>query len=282
MKDHPILRIIWHSINVLILLSICLLVYAAAWEFSTRSYLRGFSDAIVPAGDDSENKVQAILAWMDHGAPRRNVQDTDSLDGRNPEDTLNYRQFLEVCGTATNAFVNLAETSGLHARRLLLLDDKRSSKHVVVEVFMDDRWAVVDPAYRKIFRLPNGEMVTRSELANPAIFRQVTQSIPDYPQSYTYERTSHIRLRRIPLLGKYLRPALNAVWPAWEEKINWTLLVERDSFAMLVVSGFFLCIGLASRVFLGFYCFHRFGIVRLRLRDQVVRVGQVLAGSIHH
>ena len=41
-----------------------------------------------------------------------NVQDTDSLDGRNPEDTLNYRQFLEVCGTATNAFVNLAESSG--------------------------------------------------------------------------------------------------------------------------------------------------------------------------
>jgi len=280
MKDHPVLRAIWHSINVVIVISICLLVYSAVWEFSTRSYLRGFSDAIVPAGDDSEHKVQAILEWMDHGAPRRSVQDTESLDGRNPEDTLNYRQFLEVCGTATNAFVNLAETSGLHARRLLLLDERRSSKHVVVEVFMDDRWAVVDPAYRTIFRLSNGEMVTRKDLTDPAIFRQVTQAIADYPQSYTYERTAHVRLSRIPLVGKYLRPSLNAIWPSWEEKINWTLLVERDSFAMLVVSGLFLFAALAARVLLGFYCFHRFGIVRLRLRDQVVRVGQVLAGGI--
>ena len=281
MKRHPVIRTIWYAINVLLIFALGFVVYSAGWEFSTRSYLKGFSDAIIPANADTEHKVEAILGWMDHGSARRMIQDADSLDGRNPEDTLNYHQFLEVCGTATNAFVNLAESSGLRARRLLLLDQDRRGKHVVVEVFMDDRWAVVDPAYRRIFRLSNGEMVTRADLADPAIFQSVTQSIPNYPQNYTYERTSHVRLSRIPLVGRYLRPVLNAIWPSWEEKMNWTLLVERESFAMLVLSVCLLCFALAARLVLGFYCFRRFGILRLRLRDQVLRVGEILTSNIH-
>ena len=154
---------------------------------------------------------------------------------------------------------------------------------MVVEVFMDDRWAVVDPAYRRIFRLPNGEMVTRSDLANPAIFRQVTESIPDYPQSYTYEQDLAYPVapnpidRQVPAAGAERRLPVARL----EEKINWTLLVERDSFAMLVASGSCCAPGWPAgcpRFLLLSSIWH----VRLRLRDQVVRVGQVLAGSIQH
>jgi hypothetical protein len=279
MKKHPIIRVCWFAVNVLLAASFVAVLYGAGWEFSTRSYLKGFSDAIIPASDDTEQKVEAILQWMAHGPVRRSAADPGDLPGRNPEETLNIQQLLQVCGTATNAFVNLAQSSGMHARRLLLLDQDRSSKHVVVEVLMGGRWVVVDPSYHFIMRLPDGHPATRTELKDPAIFRAATQSIPNYPAAYTYESTSHVRLRRIPWIGRHLRPIFNFIWPPWEEAINWTLLVERESFAMLVASLFLFCFALAARFFLGWFCRSKLGIPRERLRDQILRAGQAMAGN---
>ncbi len=279
MKRYPVLRVCWFAINVLLALSFVAVLYSAVWEFSTQNYLKGFSDAIIPSSDSPEQKVEAILTWMAHGPARRTGVETSVLANRDPEDTLNVEQLLQVCGTATNAFVNLAQSSGLQARRLLLLAENRTSKHVVVEVLIDGRWVIVDPSYRTIFRLPNGSLVTRSELQYPAVFRAATQSIPNYPQTYTYESTVHVRMGRVPLIGRYLRKILNFIWPSWEESINWTLLVERESFAMLVASILLLCFGLAVRLFLGWYFSMRLGIPRVRFRDQLKRAGQILAGN---
>jgi len=57
---------------------------------------------------------------MAHGPLRRSSADPGGMAARNPEDTLNIQQLLEVCGAASNAFVNLAQSTGLHARRLVL------------------------------------------------------------------------------------------------------------------------------------------------------------------
>jgi Transglutaminase-like superfamily len=279
MKKHPIVRACWFAANMLLAVSLVAVLYSFGWEFSTRSYLKGFSDAIIPASDNAEQKVEAILLWMAHGPARRSEGNTSGLAARNPEDTLNIQRLLQVCGTATNAFVNLAQSSGLHARRLLLLDQYGFSKHVVVEVLIGDRWAVVDPSYHFIPRLPNGQFATRTELKDPAIFRAATQSIPNYPAIYTYESTVHVRLTRIPWIGRRLRGILNFIWPPWEEAINWTLLVERESFAMLVGSILLLCFALAARLLLAWYCRSKLGLVRERLRDQILRAGQVMAGS---
>jgi hypothetical protein len=279
MEKHPIIRVWWFAVNALLLVSLVAVLYSGGWEFSTRSYLKGFSDAIIPASDDPEPKIEAILQWMAHGPVRRSAADPGGLAARDPEDTLNIQRLLEVCGTATNAFVNLAQSNGLHARRLLLLDQDGFSKHVVVEVLIGDRWVVVDPSYHFIFRLPDGHFPARAELKDPAIFRAATQSIPNYPAIYTYEKTVHVRLARIPWIGRHLRGIFNFIWPPWEEAINWTLLVERESFAMLVASIFLFCFALAARLLLGWYCWSRLGLPRERLRDQILRVGQNLVGS---
>jgi hypothetical protein len=279
MKNHPTIRAFWFAVNILLAVSFAAMLYSVAWEFSTRSYLKGFSDAIIPAADNSEQKVEAILQWMANGPARRNVADPGILDGRNPKETLNVQRLLEVCGTATNAFVNLAQSSDLHARRLLLLDSSGVSKHVVVEVLIGDQWIIVDPSYHFIPRLPDGQFATRAEMMNPDTFRAATQSIPNYPAIYTYENTVHVRLARIPFIGRRLRGIFNFFWPSWEEKINWTLLLERESFAMLVVSIFLLCFALAARFLLAWYCRSKLGIARDRLRDQILRAGQIMAGS---
>jgi hypothetical protein len=281
MTKHPMIRACWFAVNGLLLLSVAAVVYSIGWEFSTRSYLKGFSDAIIPASDNAQQKIESILQWMAHGPVRRSSADLGGLAARNPEDTLNIQQLLQVCGTATNAFVNLAQASDLHARRLLLLDQFGLSKHVVVEVRVGDRWVVVDPSHHFIMRLPDGRFPSRAELKDPAIFRAATESIPNYPPSYTYESTVHVRLARIPWIGKHLRGIFNFIWPSWEESINWTLLVERESFATLVGSIFLLCFALVARLLLGWYCASRLGISRSRLRDQIVRVGHVVTGSSH-
>jgi Transglutaminase-like superfamily len=279
MKRHPVITVCWYAVNCLLILSLGAVLYGIGWEFSTRSFLKGFSDAIIPASDNPVQKAEAILVWIAEGPARQDAKNPAALSQRNPEDTLNFQQLLEVCGTATNAFVNLAESSGLRSRRLLLLDENRQSKHVVAEIMVGDRWVIVDPAYHTIFRKPDGQMVTQSDLRNPETFREVTKVIPDYPQWYSYESTAHVRVSRIPVVGRHLRSFLTAVWPTWEESINWTLLVERESFAMLVVSLVFFCFFLAMRFLLGWYCSRRLGIERMRLRDRIMRVSQVLAGS---
>jgi hypothetical protein len=279
MKRYPILRACWYLANVFLAVSLGLVVFSAAWEFSMRSYLRGFSDAIIPFSYSPEQKVEAILAWMQHGPARRGTPSTGTFESRNPEDTLNYQQLLEVCGTATNAFVNLAQSSGLHARRLLLLDENLRSKHVVVETLIDNRWVIVDPSYHALLRLPSGRPVTREELRNLEVFRAATQAIPNYPSIYTYEKTVHIRLARIPLAGRLLRRVLDFVWPSWEESINWTLLLERESFAVLTISIFLLCFALGIRFSLSWYGSRRLGIARVRLRDQLARAGHVLINN---
>ena len=101
MKRHPIVRACWYAVNALLFVSVLAVLYSIGWEFSTRSYLKGFSDAIIPASGDAQQKVEAILQWMAHGPVRRSDTETGGFDMRNPEDTLNIQRLLEVCGTAT-------------------------------------------------------------------------------------------------------------------------------------------------------------------------------------
>ena len=74
--------------------------------------------------------------------PRQSADHPKSLSPRDPENTLNYQQLLEVCGTATNAFLNLSRSAGLETRRLLLLTTEPTAKHVVAEVHL--RWSLGD------------------------------------------------------------------------------------------------------------------------------------------
>ena len=49
MRHHPIYMGFWYLANVLLAVSILLLICAMVWEYSTRKYLEGFSDAVIPS-----------------------------------------------------------------------------------------------------------------------------------------------------------------------------------------------------------------------------------------
>jgi hypothetical protein len=249
------------------------LVYAGGWEYSVRQYLKGFSDAVVPASATPEQKAEAILDWMRRGPPRTEASDGAGLSARDPETTLNYRELLAVCGTATNAFLNLARSADLSVRRLLLLSPERTAKHVVAEVLIDRRWVVADPSYRILMRDSQGRLLTRMELRNPETLAQATSQVPNYQPEYTYDRYAHVRLARFPMEGLHVRKVLEAISPRWDEALDWSLVLERESFFVLFAAAIVFVSVCALRVLLGWYADYRLKIPRFRLREHVLRAG---------
>lgn len=270
-SDHPVFRAFWWGSNLLLAVALCAIAYTGAREFAVRWYLDGFSDAIVPSMLPAEPKVQGILDWMRIEPSRAVATDPAELPARDPYFTLNYEQLLRVCGTATNAFLNLAWEDDLKARRLLLLTADGTTKHVVAEVLIDGRWIVVDPTYRLIMRDASGGMLTRADLRRPELLAQATRAIPNYPPLYTYERVAHLRLARLPLHGFYFPKLLDAIYPGWDEAVVWSLLLERQSFFYLVLAIAAALLFLLLRVFLAWYADRRLRVPRFHLREHTVR-----------
>jgi len=271
--QHRIFRVIWWSSNVLLATAFVAMLYSCVREYSVRRYLDGFSDAIVPNALPAEQKVEAILNWMLAEPSRAIAENPDALRKRDPEMTLTYRQLLNVCGTATNAFLNLGRSSDLRVRRLLLLTPDRNTKHVVAEVLIGDRWIIVDPTYRVIMKDARGRNLTRSDLRDPAVFSEAAGAIPNYPLEYNYDQFAHVRLARLPLEGLHLRRLLDSIYPGWDETVDWSLLLERESFFYLVLSAAATLCFLLLRVLFAWYADSRLRIPRFRLREHAIRAG---------
>jgi Transglutaminase-like superfamily len=268
-----IFRVLWRTANALLVASLLFVGYSATWEYSVRHYLKGFSDAIVPSPAAPEEKIDAILTWIRSGAPRPLAPNLDELASRDPETTLNYSQLLAICGTATNAFLNLSRTAGLTARRLLLLTPEHTAKHVVAEVLVDGRWIIVDPTYRIILRDAQGHTLTRKDLQNPAILAQATGKIPGYLPIYTYQSFAHVRLARLPLAGFGLPSFLRKIYPSWDEDFDWSLLLERESFFFFFISFLAFIFLLIIRFLLAWYADYHLRVPRFRFRRHMLRAG---------
>jgi hypothetical protein len=278
-SKYLIFRVSWWSTNLLLALAVIALLYSGGWEYSVRQYLRGFSDAVVPAASAPEQQAQAILNWMNSGPVRPLAANPAELSSRDPQATLNYRQLLAVCGSATNAFLNLSRSAGLSTRRLLLLTPEHTTKHVVAEVPIDGRWVIVDPSYRVMMRGADGQLLTRKDLQNPAIFAQAIKAVPNYPAAYDYSRFAHIRVARFPLDTFHLRGILDRLSPGWDERLDWSLLLERRSFFALVAAAVVTFLLLVLRFLLAWYADYRLGIPRFHLREQFLLAGATLFGT---
>lgn len=216
---------------------------------------------------------------MAHGPARQEIQRPTEIFARDPHNTLNYEKLLQVCGGATNAFLNLSVSSGLRARRLLLLDSHRMTTHVVAEVLIDGRWVVVDPAFRAFMRDRSGRMLTRDDLENREFLRQATSTLPGYLPGYDYSIRAHVRISHVPIVGNFLRSTLDSMWPRWEEFLDWTLILERDSLAAFFCSFIALVFLMFSRLFLGHYGENKLGVSHVHLRRQFWQAGTMLMGN---
>jgi hypothetical protein len=275
-QRHPLFRTLWYGVNILLLLSIFAVLWSSAWEYSTRRYLKGFSDAIVPFSAPPLQKIQSILNWMSHNPARTGDVPGGVSDDRDPTDTLNYSSLLKVCGTATNAFINLADTAGLTTRRLLLLDSRDLTMHVVAEVLVDGRWIVVDPTFRTIPRASDGSTLTQEDLAIPAVLGAATSPIPGYDPAYTYAHAVHIRVERFGLPGRIVGRILDTVIPGWQSSPLVSLVVERESLSFTILATLAALVLILLRTSLRWYGESRLGIHSHHLRHKLRRLGHLL------
>ncbi|MFZ0820156.1 MAG: transglutaminase domain-containing protein [Candidatus Acidiferrales bacterium] len=249
-KRRFLIAITFYALNALVVSSFFLALAGAMWEYTTREYLRGFVDAIVPQEASQEQKVDAILKWMEGGPARKAGRPVDDVTSRDPLDTLNYQSLINVCGGAVNAFVNLADASGLESRRLLLLSPALATTHVVAEVRLDGRWIIVDPVFHAFMRDASGRMLTRSELADPEVLRQATQHIDKYDPQYSYTISTHIRFSALPFVGRSFQERIDSISSRSGYAMDWTLLFERRSYAAMVSGALlFLFFLLVRRMF---------------------------------
>ncbi|MBZ5703473.1 MAG: hypothetical protein LAN84_16690, partial [Acidobacteriia bacterium] len=101
---------------------------------------------------------------------------------------------------------------------------------------------------------------------------EATRVIPGYPPEYSYEKFAHVRLARLPLDGFGLRRLLNAVYPGWDEAVDLTLLVERESTALLAASSTLVVALLLLRILLLWRAKHRWS---LTLCQQYLRLFRI-------
>jgi hypothetical protein len=116
-----------------------------------------------------------------------------------------------------------------------------------------------------------GMYLTRLDLRDPTLFAQATSVVPNYPAEYNYDNFAHLRIVRLPLQGLGLRRVLNAVFPDWDEAVDWSLLLERESFFALFLSAVATLFFGVLRIFLAWYADRRLRISRFRLRENFMR-----------
>jgi hypothetical protein len=242
--------LIRHASSALVIAAFALIVFGLAWNYSTHRYLKGFADAIVPLEGSPQEKTDALLRWLRHEPERINaaVAESDSFRHLDPVYVVQNARLLKICGSATNAFINLADVASLRTRRLLLLAPSGGTMHVVAEVEWGDRWVVVDPVFGRVFKDRSGRALTREELRDPAVFRDAISRIPGYSPTYTFDSTVHLHLRRLGLLGDLLRRALDRVSPGWEEDVDWGYFPENPSLWPILFSLPLILLGILIRL----------------------------------
>ena len=259
--------------RTLLIATFALFVYGLAWNISTRRYLKGFTDAILPLEGSEQEKTEALLRWFREEPQRLRTPVTDSAYNRDPVIIVKNRRLLKICGSATNAFINLGKAAGLKTRRLLLVDKFGNSMHVVAEVRWDDRWVAVNPQQGRVFKDHLGRALSKEELRDPAVFHEAISLMPGYNPKYTFERTIHIRLSRIPF-GLLLRIILDRYFPGWEEAADWGYIPENPSLWPILVSIPLFYLGILVHLSLRRYGRNKLGIEAPGLRQRLKQAGR--------
>ena len=222
----------------------------------------------IPEAAAPQQKAEAILAWKRKGPPGLEVTNPAQLSVRDPEDTLNYRELLEVCGSATKTFLNVARSAGVPARRM--------TRHVFAELNVDARGVIADATYRVFLKDDRGNLLTQKDLENPEIFCEVTSGLPHYSPEYPDERVAHVRLAALPFHGVGLRPQAGPHSPKWDENTEWSCCWNANPSLCFSFSTTALLFLVVLRLALGWIADKRLWVPRFHLRANLSRATAAL------
>ena len=254
------------------LVSVVVLLYGVVWNYATAQYVAGFADSLVAVNGTAHQKCEALLKWVASTAPASRVYLYAAH--RSPFKILPENHGPYDCGSYTNTFVKLATAAGMRSRRLLLLDSVGATKHVLAEVWLDNRWVVTDPTTGAFFIAQHGRLLTKEDLRDAATFRNAIGRIPGYEADDDFSHATHIRLERVPFFGHQLRRALDQLHPGWDDAADWGYLPDHPPLWPILASMVLFPFGTAARILLDRYERKTLRLVRGPLHQRLYGVAQ--------
>ena len=134
---------------------------------------------------------------------------------RNPVASLNSDRALSICGSVVATLIGLASAVDLPTRRVLLLDGRFQTRHVVAEVLVSGHWIYVDPLLGREIAPPTG------------------------PKAF-------IRLARLPLVGSALQSWMLAHYPNFGASPFLSLILDEGRLPIMIFSIFLVVLVLLT------------------------------------
>ena len=132
----------------------------------------------------------------------------------------NELDLLDVSGACGSASLVLARTfmsMGFPTRIGQMFANGRFGGHMLVEVWSNDRWMVMDPLFNQVFYKPDSTLASFSEVQyNFAYYSK--QLHPEYPKEYQFHDVRYTNWDKIPVLSPLLKKTLNVIYG--EERTN--------------------------------------------------------------
>jgi hypothetical protein len=83
--------------------------------------------------------------------------------------------------------------------------------HMLVEVWSDGRWMVMDPLFDQFFTKPDGSLASFEEVHNNFSYYS-KQLHPDYPKKYQYQDVRYTNWNKIPVVSPLLKKVFDLVY----------------------------------------------------------------------
>jgi hypothetical protein len=116
-----------------------------------------------------------------------------------------------ACGSASMVLARTLETMNFHTRIGQMYASGNFGGHIIIEVWSNGRWRVLDPLFNQAFIKPDGTLASFKDVQNNFSFYS-KQIQPNTPKEYQYKDVRYTNWEKIPILSPIAKKLLNFVY----------------------------------------------------------------------
>ena len=116
-----------------------------------------------------------------------------------------------ACGSASLVLARTYMNMGFPTRIGQMYANGVFGGHILVEVWNNDRWMVMDPLFNQVFYRPDSSLASFSEVKNNFAYYS-KQLHPEYPKIYQYQDVRYTNWNKIPVLSPLLKKTLDIIY----------------------------------------------------------------------
>ena len=116
-----------------------------------------------------------------------------------------------ACGSASLVLVRTYMAMGFPTRIGQMYANGQFGGHMLVEVWSDGRWMVMDPLFNQFFTRPDGSLASFEEVQNNFSYYS-KQLHPGYPKEYQYQDVRYTNWDNIPVVSPFLKKGLDLIY----------------------------------------------------------------------